>query len=94
MGPTRSGKSTFINSILGATLAKEGEEESIYSTTRVIDSYSGKVSKDMLHLFPGMNEVTLTFIDTMGFGDATVLFDDAEINELIKAALLRNIKGN
>ena len=33
VGPTRSGKSTFINTILGRYVATEGAERNYYSTT-------------------------------------------------------------
>jgi GTPase Era involved in 16S rRNA processing len=39
IGPTRSGKSTFINSILGENVAKEGIKGEIESTTTKISNY-------------------------------------------------------
>jgi GTPase Era involved in 16S rRNA processing len=36
VGPTRSGKSTFINTVLGEVLAVEGQNRSARSTTREI----------------------------------------------------------
>ena len=34
IGPTRSGKSTLINTLLGYEVAEEGKEMSAHSTTR------------------------------------------------------------
>lgn len=39
VGPTRSGKSTLINTILGREVAREGERRSILSTTKSISNY-------------------------------------------------------
>ena len=40
VGPTRAGKSTFIKTLLGHTVAVEGQDDSCYSTTKEVSNYS------------------------------------------------------
>lgn len=49
MGPTRAGKSTFINTIMGKTVAEEGAVRSYFSCTRDIKNYF-KQAMDLDHL--------------------------------------------
>ena len=87
VGPTRAGKSTFINTLLGREVAKEGAERNYYSTTKEISNYSDlQVDAGQLHkIMGGMPDVdpntriVLNFIDTIGLGDTQVTFTDEEI---------------
>lgn len=36
IGPTRSGKSTFINTLIGSQVAEEGKANTIISTTKEV----------------------------------------------------------
>ena len=46
VGPTRAGKSTFINTLLGHSVAVEGQDDSCYSTTKEVSNYSKLKIKD------------------------------------------------
>lgn len=85
VGPTRSGKSTFINTIMGRYVAVEGAERNYFSTTTEIANYSN-LAMNLDHLQKvfktedsNTNDLTLNFIDTIGFGDVKVTFTDEEI---------------
>jgi ribosome biogenesis GTPase A len=39
IGPTRSGKSTFINTLIGTQVAEEGKANTIISTTKEVQNY-------------------------------------------------------
>jgi len=80
VGPTRSGKSTFINTLIGSTVAEEGKANTIISTTKEVQNYRDlRVVHAEEELFPGQKEAKLNFMDTIGFGDTAVDFTDEEI---------------
>ena len=95
VGPTRAGKSTFINTILGRQVAEEGASKSFYSTTREIANYceltaNSTHQKVLNSCIPndGNTQLILNFMDTIGLGDVKVEYTDEEIQELVKAELI------
>ncbi len=91
VGPTRSGKSTFINTVLGQVEAVEGQNRSARSTTREIkvhNKINSTVQERLDELFPGQGITKINFIDTIGFRDTSVKYTDKEIQEMIKSELL------
>ena len=90
IGPSRSGKSTFINTMLGTAVAAVGQEDDYYSTTRDITNYKWhKSSPDAFRALGIDNEpMVLNFVDTIGLRDVLVNFTDEEISELVKAELM------
>jgi GTPase Era involved in 16S rRNA processing len=86
VGPTRAGKSTFINTILGRQVAEEGASKSYYSTTRDIVNYceltaNSTHQKVLNSCIPndGNTQLILNFMDTIGLGDVKVEYTDEEI---------------
>lgn len=93
VGPTRSGKSTFINALIGEQVAEEAKANTIMSTTKDVKNYRDlRVihGNGLEELFPGQKEAKLNFMDTIGFGDAAVDYSDEEIQDLIKSVLLKD----
>lgn len=96
IGPTRSGKSTFINTVLGKPVAQEGKERTYHSCTREVANYCNMQlepeNQALLSKVTNSNEgeppVILNFLDTIGLGDTSVTYTDEEIQELVKAELL------
>jgi septin family protein len=82
VGPTRAGKSTFINTLLGHQVAVEGKNESCHSTTKEISNYNNlKILHDagVGEMLAGQDSIKFNFMDTVGFGDTAVTYTDEEI---------------
>ena len=60
VGPSRAGKSSLINKLIGKNDAKEGEEDEVESTTAEISNYEGRIN----------------CIDTIGLGDTKCIYTD------------------
>ena len=81
IGPTRSGKSTFINSILGQSVAEEGKKGGCESTTTKISNYV-QIQKGESHplkrfLKDGEDtDLIVNFVDTMGLFDTELTYSN------------------
>lgn len=84
VGPTRAGKSTLVNTILGRQVAEEGASRSYHSTTRTIANYSNLLMdpEKMQQLTNDGGDsppLIMNFMDTIGLGDTSVQYTDEEI---------------
>jgi septin family protein len=87
IGPTRSGKSTLINTVLGRPVAQEGKQMDAYSCTQNIANYrnlemSVEQQSELNHttrMSIQEQPLILNFIDTIGLGDVKVTHTDEEI---------------
>lgn len=80
IGPSNSGKSTFLHNMGISALSPVRQVESIESTTREVEIYSGAC--------PFNNNQKTFFMDTIGFGDSKLTTDE-EILRLISAAFIQ-----
>ncbi|TNV79050.1 hypothetical protein FGO68_gene8470 [Halteria grandinella] len=77
-GPTRAGKSSFINKMANKHLARVGEDQG-ESTTTEVSIHTGIVKGCHLRLF-----------DTPGLNDSKLRFSDKELQEKVKITLLEH----
>ena len=84
MGATRQGKSTFINSLCGKTICKEGEKYGAQRST----TYQIAANKFNLDNYDDNEDYTIQIIDTVGFFDTDGQYTDREIGHLIMKELI------
>ncbi len=68
MGPSRAGKSSFLNNLAGEQICKVGAPFTYTGTTKKVKGYDFMV-----------RETKVTVVDTIGFDDPEVQFSNKEI---------------
>jgi septin family protein len=86
VGPTRQGKSSFINALAGKPLCVVGKDEKAkakMSTTSQIRAFQFDLDN-----INDKVDYTVQIIDTIGFWDNRLLFTDKQICEMIMEELV------